>query len=1207
MHLGAQIGKLSRSRALAFYRAPQVRSNRSWLPHLIIRQTLLSVRDKSLGIPFSKRLLLIIWPFLAVVAVLMLVAYISMDLLSAIRAFVGGESLWSTAQKEVVYHLNNYAITHSQADYLKFKSATVIPLGDRKAREELEKRQPNYQVVYQGFIEGGIHVDDIPGMIRLFRWFRAMDDIDQAIALWAEGDVHIATLNQAGEELHRKIGAGETSAETLAPILTRIHTANDQLTPLERAFSYTLGSVSRKAHLLLLIALFTVAATLVLLGIYLSRRMLQQNEAFEQALRLSEERFRLAAAGSNDGLWDWNVLTDDVYRSPRFKELLGYADDELADQRMAFVSLLHPEDKDVALATIDAHLVHNSPYDLECRLQTKGNGYRWFRLRGQAVRNNEGKALRVAGAITDITDRKRVEERLRLANERLEQKVTERTQALTDANERLRELDQVKTQFFANVSHELRTPLTLILGPVRKLLEDYRRTEEERHDLEIVERNGQLLLKHVNDILDISKLEAGRMEIRYAEVDLASLARFTASHFETVAEERSLKYTIDLPESLHAEVDAEKIQRILLNLLSNAFKFNPIGGTVALSLRADDERAIFTISDNGPGIPPPLREAVFERFRQIDGGADRKSGGTGLGLSIVKEFVELHGGKVSVDESPTGGARFTIELPLAAPDGHEVRKSGCELGPELNKQAVAELRLPVRMPPVAGSMVGEDAPLILVVEDNPDMNAFVAKILAMKYRVETAFDGREGLDKALALQPNVIVSDVMMPRLTGEQLVRAVRSRPELAAVPIVLLTARADEASLIKSLQDGAQDYLSKPFLPEELLARVGRLIAEQQRNEASIRQAYTLLRTVTQEITDPVFVKDLDGQYVMVNPAGANLFGRSIENVIGRTAAELFPDDMAGKFDESDRKLVTDGTTFTYEETLPIEGSLRTFLVTKAPCRDNDGQIIGVIGIARDITDRIRSEENIRRLNADLEERVTQRTAELQAAIQELEAFSYSVSHDLRAPLRHIAIYSSMLENTCATLLTDSGRHHLERITKSAKRMDNLIRDLLEFSRVGKADFHQRPVNMDRLVAEVLQEVREAATGRTIEWEIDPLPEALGDRAMLRQVWVNLLSNAVKYTSRRERAIIRITHGGEGGKEVEFSVSDNGAGFDMQYADRLFGVFQRLHRNEDFEGTGIGLANVRRIVSRHGGRTWAEGKINEGATFYFTLPSAK
>ena len=253
-------------------------------------------------------------------------------------------------------------------------------------------------------------------------------------------------------------------------------------------------------------------------------------------------------------------------------------------------------------------------------------------------------------------------------------------------------------------------------------------------------------------------------------------------------------------------------------------------------------------------------------------------------------------------------------------------------------------------------------------------------------------------------------------------------------------------------------------------------------------------------------------------------------------------------------------------------------------------------------EVEQRKRREDEIRILNKELVKRAT----ELETSNNELESFAYSVSHDLRAPLRHVVGYSELLQKQASSLLDEKSRRYTRTILESAKRMGNLIDDLLAFSRIGRAETKKTLVSLDQLVKEVVAETRLDTGGRDIVWKIHPLPVCYGDRSMLRLVIGNLLSNAVKFTRMRAQAEIEIGCA-DGEDEVEVFVRDNGAGFDMQYVDKLFGVFQRLHLPEEFEGTGIGLATVRRIIHRHGGEVRAEGAVDQGATFYFSLPKAQ
>jgi signal transduction histidine kinase len=395
------------------------------------------------------------------------------------------------------------------------------------------------------------------------------------------------------------------------------------------------------------------------------------------------------------------------------------------------------------------------------------------------------------------------------------------------AHQRTKEAEELKTRFFANVSHELRTPLTLILGPLERLKASPRLDDSERQMASTAWHNAHTLLFHVNDLLDVTKLEAKQLEIAYAKVDVAALVRRVAEQFGTLAAQRGMRFEVDAAGRVEAEVDAPKLERVIVNLLGNAFKFTPDGGAVRCSLAVDDGALRLAVADDGPGVPERERRRIFERFTQVDPSMTRVHGGTGLGLAIVAEIVGLHHGRISVDQAPEGGALFEVVLPSRAPEGATIADAPPEPSGRLIERAAEGPPRRARAEAPAG------APRVLVVEDNREMNAFVAEVLGGEYAVTSVFDGEEGLAAAAASPPDLVVTDLMMPRMSGEQLVTALRGRPALEDVPVLLLSAAAESAVRTDLLRRGAQDYLLKPFSPDELCARVANLVATKRARE--------------------------------------------------------------------------------------------------------------------------------------------------------------------------------------------------------------------------------------------------------------------------------------------------------------------------------------------------------------------------------------
>jgi PAS domain S-box-containing protein len=376
---------------------------------------------------------------------------------------------------------------------------------------------------------------------------------------------------------------------------------------------------------------------------------------------------------------------------------------------------------------------------------------------------------------------------------------------------------------------------------------------------------------------------------------------------------------------------------------------------------------------------------------------------------------------------------------------------------------------------------------------------------------------------------------------------------------------------------------------------------------SEQAARDNERLKQAILDSALDGIITVDDRGLIVEYNPAAERLFGYDRDEAVGQALVELIlpPQSIDLAREELERAFVTGSGPLLGRrvEVTARRSSGELFPIEVAISRVDQRGRPFFTAYLRDISSRRRAETQLAQFQAKLERRVQQRTAELEDANQQLESFSYSVSHDLRAPARHVLGFAQLLQRHLGNYEDAAVQRLVGVITDSAKRMAKLIDDLLEFSRTSRQELRRSRISSHELVAEVRRVLSPEMTDREIEWEIEPLPDVEGDRGLLTQVWTNLLSNAIKYTRRRAQATIRITADETPG-EVVFSIADNGTGFDMTYANKLFGVFQRLHREEDFEGTGIGLANVARIIQRHGGRVWAEGQPDVGATFHFSLP---
>lgn len=488
-------------------------------------------------------------------------------------------------------------------------------------------------------------------------------------------------------------------------------------------------------------------------------------------------------------------------------------------------------------------------------------------------------------------------------------------------------------------------------------------------------------------------------------------------------------------------------------------------------------------------------------------------------------------------------------------------------------------------------------------------------------------------------RPKGGLMEILTSRTTSGRMARKLLPAPVLIPMTVGWLSVRAREQGFYNAELAGWAISFANIFIFTLIIWRQARLLREaeklrEQTAEAlrelnltleervadrtldvtraaeALRDNDERMRLVLNTALDAVITADSSGRITSWNKEAEKMFGWTEAEITGRRLVDkIIPVPLREAHERGMKHFLATNEGPVLNKRIEITGLRRdgqVFPIELAitPIRVGDDLVFSAF--IRDITERKKSQDAIRELNEELEQRVTQRTNQLEQVNKELEAFSYSVSHDLRAPLRHIAGYVELVQEELGPSLEPQPRRHLNTIRSAAGQMGTLIDDLLNFSRMGRVEMKREQVDMGSLAREAVALTESETTGRDIQWEIAELPQVNGDRALLKQVFVNLIANAAKYTRHRERAEIRIDCRCLD-QEAEFRVQDNGAGFEMQYVHKLFGVFQRLHSVDEFEGTGIGLANVRRIVVRHGGRTWAEGKPGAGATIYFTLPNIK
>jgi PAS domain S-box-containing protein len=779
--------------------------------------------------------------------------------------------------------------------------------------------------------------------------------------------------------------------------------------------------------------------------------------------------------------------------------------------------------------------------------------------------------------------------------------------------EALAELDRAKTTFFTNISHEFRTPLTLMLGPLEDMLNrtDGKIADADRQQIGTVHRNGLRLLRLVNALLDFSRLEAGRIQAVYRPVDLGERTRDLASVFRSAMEKAGLEYRIEceaLREPVYVDVDMW--EKIVLNLLSNAFKFT-LQGAVEVRLWSTEGGVELVVQDTGIGIPQAELPRIFQRFHRIEGATGRTHEGTGIGLALVEELVRLHGGRVTAKSTIGKGTSFTLRIPfgyshlpfdrIAATDHDPENTLGAapfveealrwlpeeQESEEALAMGIVSDDLTAFLPHTRRSEAGARARVILA-DDNRDMREYVRRLLARVYDVTAVADGEQALAAALENPPDLVLTDVMMPRMDGFALLRALRSAAATATIPLIMLSAKAGEEAESQGLEAGADDYLVKPFTGRELLARVGshismhRLRRELTARERELRKraedAEKQYRAMLESMSEAFLAVDTEWRVRYVNRQVAEFVSRDVSDIVGRNLWEVFPGLEETKFGESYRRAMETGQVTRVEDY--YEAGNGWFQVNAYPSEE------GLSIFAQNVTDR----------------RIQQEKLLLSEKLAATGRLAATIAHEINNPLESV-LNLVYLARTSRTEI-EKIREYLATAERELTRVSHIARHTLGFYRDTSVPGE---IDLLALIEEVLTvyDSRLRASGIEVRRDFCVVPGMRGLRGELHQVFSNLLSNAID--AMRDGGTLQI-----GIRETEdhpepgvaVVIQDNGSGIPAENLPKLFRPF---FTTKPSAGTGLGLWVVQEFVESWGGAVTVNSSTDShdhGTTFTIVLP---
>ena len=827
--------------------------------------------------------------------------------------------------------------------------------------------------------------------------------------------------------------------------------------------------------------------------------------------------------------------------------------------------------------------------------------------------------------------------------------------------EALAEIDHAKTTFFSNVSHEFRTPLTLMLAPIEDALNDESEALSPTHRgrLETAHRNSLRLLKLVNSLLDFSRIEAGRADASFEPTDLGPLTAELASSFDSAVERAGLELRIDCPDlNQPVYVDRDMWEKIVFNLLSNAFKFT-FEGEIAVEMRAspDGHAAEMTVRDTGVGIPASELPRLFERFHRVEGQKSRSFEGSGIGLALVQELVKLHGGAIRAESEIGRGAAFIVSLPFGTTHLSAARIGAGRSSASTSLRAEAYVEEALRWLPQSGP-VGPDrladraadtpdlqlgvetrGARVLVADDNADMRSYIGRLLGTRWDVEAVSDGTAAIEAIRARKPDLVLTDVMMPGLGGFDLLRELRSDPNLRDLPVIVVSARAGEEARVEGLDAGADDYLTKPFSARELIARVNANLemARIRREAAEALRARTaeleaVLETAPAAVwfTSDSEVADAWGNRQAAEllrlPANVNPSLTAPEGQLLPRTYQVFRDGVEVPPRELPLQRAARGHEIREQE-LELrfnDGASKTILIQATPLRRIDGAVVGAVAAAADITTRKEAEQILQQTNELLEHRVAAAIAERREAeaqlfqAQKMEAvgkLTGGVAHDFNNVLQVIGGNLQLLTRDVAGNLR--GEQRLQTAIAAISRGSKLASQLLAFGR--RQPLSPKVVNLGRLIRGI-DDLLRRALGESIEVETviaGGLWNTFVDTVQVENALLNLAINARdameghgKLTIEAGNAFLDDAYAARhaevaAGQYVMIAVTDTGCGIPAEVIDRVFEPF--FTTKPEGRGTGLGLSMVYGFVKQSEGHVKIYSELGSGTTIRMYLPRSR